>query len=169
MARPLKCHALKRCTSWRETCLASVFALRLGTQRARAASRLRSDTCLITRLRVSMIPTLRQRRKDNRGNHSIYSSCDCVLAIVVTRTLYHKSVRFAPVFLRVFTLFSFDFRGEGYIIFAADLNFAALDFAVKKLLGHSLQGRAGIVRGLHRAAPQHFHIVPCLDAAQRIL
>ena len=48
---------------------------------------IRSDTCLITRLRVSMIPTLRQRRKDNRGNHSIYSSCDCVLAIVVTRTL----------------------------------------------------------------------------------
>ena len=50
-------------------------------------NRLCSDTCLITRLRVSMIPTLRQRRKDNRGNHSIYSSCDCVLAIVVTRTL----------------------------------------------------------------------------------
>ena len=25
-ARPLKCHALKRCTSWREACLASVFA-----------------------------------------------------------------------------------------------------------------------------------------------
>ena len=38
-APPLKCHALKRCTSWRETCLASVFALRLANQRARAATR----------------------------------------------------------------------------------------------------------------------------------
>ena len=37
-ARPLKCHALKRCTSWRETCLASVIALRLVNQRARAAN-----------------------------------------------------------------------------------------------------------------------------------
>ena len=34
----LKCHALKRCTFWRETCLASVFALRLVNQRARAAN-----------------------------------------------------------------------------------------------------------------------------------
>ena len=73
-APPLKRHVLKHCASWRETCLASVFALRLATQRARAASRLCSDTCLITRLRVSMIPTLRQRRKGNRGNHSICSA-----------------------------------------------------------------------------------------------
>ena len=37
-ARPLKCHALKRCTFWRETCLASAIALRLVNQRARAAN-----------------------------------------------------------------------------------------------------------------------------------
>ena len=37
-ARPLKCHALKRCTFWRETYLAFVFALRLVNQRARATS-----------------------------------------------------------------------------------------------------------------------------------
>ena len=37
-ACPLKCHALKCCTFWRETCLASVFALRLVNQRARATS-----------------------------------------------------------------------------------------------------------------------------------
>ena len=37
-ARPLKCHALKRCTFWRETCLASAFALRLVNQRARATN-----------------------------------------------------------------------------------------------------------------------------------
>ena len=40
LARPLKYHALKRCTFWRETCLASAFALRLVNQRARAANRL---------------------------------------------------------------------------------------------------------------------------------
>ena len=39
LVHPLKCHALKRCTFWRETCLASVFALWLANQRARAASR----------------------------------------------------------------------------------------------------------------------------------
>ena len=38
-ARPLKRHVLKHCASWRETCLASVFALRLAHQRARAANR----------------------------------------------------------------------------------------------------------------------------------
>ena len=38
VACPLKCHALKRCTFWRETCLASVFALRLVNQRARATN-----------------------------------------------------------------------------------------------------------------------------------
>ena len=38
VAPPLKCHALKRCTFWRETCLASAFALRLVNQRARAAN-----------------------------------------------------------------------------------------------------------------------------------
>ena len=37
-ALPLKCHALKRCTFWRETCLASAFALRLANQRARAST-----------------------------------------------------------------------------------------------------------------------------------
>ena len=50
-ACPLKCHALKRCTFWRETCLASAIALRLVNQRARAASRLRSDICLASALR----------------------------------------------------------------------------------------------------------------------
>ena len=49
---------------------------------------IRSDTCLITRLRVSMIPTLRQRRKDNRGNHSISSALALRLGLAVTRTLY---------------------------------------------------------------------------------
>ena len=39
----VECHALKRCTFWRETCLASVFALRLATQRARAANRSAKD------------------------------------------------------------------------------------------------------------------------------
>ena len=57
VAPPLKCHALKRCTFWRETCLASVIALRLVNQRARAANqrartanRLRSDICLSSAL-----------------------------------------------------------------------------------------------------------------------
>ena len=56
-ACPLKCHALKRCTFWRETCLASAIALRLVNQRARAANqrartanRLRSDICLSSAL-----------------------------------------------------------------------------------------------------------------------
>ena len=40
LARPLKYHALKRCTFWRETCLASAIALWLVNQRARAANRL---------------------------------------------------------------------------------------------------------------------------------
>ena len=44
-ARPLKRHVLKHCASWRETCLASAFALRLANQRARAANqRARSST-----------------------------------------------------------------------------------------------------------------------------
>ena len=40
LARPLKCHALKRCTFGRETCFASAIALWLVNQRARAANRL---------------------------------------------------------------------------------------------------------------------------------
>ena len=35
-----------------------------------------------------MIPTLRQRRKDNRGNHSISSALALRLGLAVTRTLY---------------------------------------------------------------------------------
>ena len=49
---------------------------------------IRSCICLITRLCVSMIPTLRQRRKDNRGNHSISSALALRLGLAVTRTLY---------------------------------------------------------------------------------
>ena len=40
LARPLKYHALKRCTFGCETCLASAIALWLVNQRARAANRL---------------------------------------------------------------------------------------------------------------------------------
>ena len=39
LVHPLKCHALKRCTFWRETCLASAIALWLVNQRARASTR----------------------------------------------------------------------------------------------------------------------------------
>ena len=39
LARPLKYHALKRCTFGCETCLASAIALWLVNQRARASTR----------------------------------------------------------------------------------------------------------------------------------
>ena len=58
-APPLKYHALKRCTSWRETCLASVFALRLASQRARAAD------CLLR-----LVPS--QRLLGNKSRRSVY-------------------------------------------------------------------------------------------------
>ena len=45
LARPLKYHALKRCTFGRETCLASAIALWLVNQRARASNqRARAST-----------------------------------------------------------------------------------------------------------------------------
>ena len=55
-ARPLKCHALKRCTFWRETCLASAFALRLVNQRARAANQRARAAKLGNKSRRSVLP-----------------------------------------------------------------------------------------------------------------
>ena len=61
-ARPLKRHVLKHCASWRETCLASAFALRLANQRARAST-------LHTRSKETILSESRdvaKRKKDSR-------------------------------------------------------------------------------------------------------
>ena len=62
-ARPLKRHVLKHCASWRETCLASVFALRLANQRARAATQRARASTLHTRSKETILSESRDVAK----------------------------------------------------------------------------------------------------------
>ena len=80
---PLKVHALKRCTFWRETCLASVFALRLATQRARAANRSAKDV-------VRLVPS--QLKLRNKSTRSVLPFKLCYSSFSWNRTIVSQKI-----------------------------------------------------------------------------